>query len=295
MAISSNGGLSLSAANYERYLQDIKRYPILPNDKIINLIRQSRNYKGGTRESRKEARNQILMANQRLVISIALPFARKRLGTLNDLVQEGTIGMMSAIRKFKLRSKNQFSTYATWWIRQAIMRSISGLSRTIYVPPNRVDLIGRLRKFQEFWLVGHGRWPTVEEVAEHFGFSPRRAASLISDSRQEEVFHLEELNVAARGETLDDIIVDDRTEPIEIRLENDFLAEALNRSLANLRPAYRLIMEYYFGLNGRTQLNFTEIGKKLGCSRQLVQNKHKKTLLWLSEKHPELRQYFERL
>lgn len=286
--------LALSAINYKRYLRDIRKYPILPNDEIIELIRQSRDYKNGTSESRNEARNKILVANQRLVISIASGFARKRLGALNDLTQEGTIGMMRAISKFKLKSKNKFSTYATWWIRQTIMRAISEKSRTIYLPVNRADLIGRLRKQQELWLARYGRLPEVKEVAEYFGFSQRRAASLVHDSTRDSVLYLEEMATPANYENWSDYFVDQELETAEERIELDWLRDAINGLLEELDPKDRLILEHYFGLNGKKQLVFEKIAKKIGCSRQYIQYREKKLLTMLRKKHPELRRYLDR-
>lgn len=296
MATTSNlnNEPALSATNYNRYLRDIARYPVLPNDQIIDLVRQSRDWKKGTRESRNEARNKILMANQRLVLSIAIPFARKGLGNVSDLTQDGTIGMMRAVRKFRLRSGNKFSTYATWWIRQTIMRSISQKYRTIYLPVNRTDLIARFRRMEEIWLAKHGRFPEEEEVAQYFGFSVKRAASLIHDSKHA-VVYLEEQVVSDNCYSWEDSIADADDHAIESKAEAGLLSEKISAIVSRLNPKEAFVVENYFGLNGKKALTFEQIAKKLKCSRQWVQMRHKRIMENLKKWHPELRQFFDHL
>lgn len=281
-------GLPTPVANLQRYLQDIERYPVLPNKEIIRLIERSRNQELSP-DDRLEARHRIMLANQRLVVHIATKYARKGLGEVNDLIQGGNFGLDRAISKFRPELGHHFSTYAGWRIMGAIIRATHTVAegRTIYIPPISLELMRRLKNMQALWLDRQGRLPEVSEVAEYFDIGKKGATSLIFDVDQD-VKNWEKVSIDSE-EAFDEAeaVADEGRISTEDRVRMSSLKSKIQELLFDLSPDDRFVLEYYFGLNGKPKLTLEAIGNELGYSRQNIQNKCNRMIRRFRQHHAQ--------
>jgi RNA polymerase primary sigma factor len=171
--------LSINTSNLDHvriYLKEIGKVPLLTAEQEVSLAR---------RIERRDmaAKRQLIEANLRLVVSIARRYVGRGM-LLLDLVQEGNLGLIRAVEKFDYRKRYKFSTYATWWIRQAISRAVADQSRTIRVPNHMVEQINKLIRVQRQLLQDEGREPTVEEIAAEMGTTPRKVREILKISQE---------------------------------------------------------------------------------------------------------------
>lgn len=242
----------------------------------------------GIQDKARQATNNLVQANLRLVISVARKYLRSGMPFL-DLVQEGNLGLFRAVGKFNHRLGYRFSTYAMWWIRQAISRSIADHARAIRLPVHLVDSLARLNRLRQRLLQKYGRMPTNEELASEMGVSRREVESMIKAASLEPV-SLETPTGDEEG-TLADFIEDNRTLTVEDEIARELLKEHLRSILRTLPDRERRIIELRFGLNGRRGLTLEETGAELGLTRERIRQIERKVLAKL--RHPSLARKLE--
>jgi RNA polymerase primary sigma factor len=243
------------------YLRDISKLPLLSGEEEIELFRR-------IKEGDEKAREKMALANLRLVVSIAKKYTNLGLPIL-DLIQEGNIGLMKAIEKFDYTKGYKFSTYATWWIRQAIMRAITEKSRTVRIPISCIEFIQRMNAAEEEYLQEHGRLPSTEELARKLGTSVER----IREAR-EMPFSMASLESPVGEEeedTLGELVQDRLLSPAEEILKEAVESEDFFKNLLDgLSERERTILKLRHGLDDGKPRTLKEIGKQLGISRERV-------------------------
>ena len=213
------------------------------------------------------ARSRIAEANLRLVVHVAKKYVNRGL-ELADLLQDGSIGLMNAIRKFDLSRGHKFSTFATWWIRQAISRALTNNSRTIRIPSHKIDQLNKLDKVERELSQSMHRPPTSEEVSKAMGVS-REDVNQLRDIRQQTV-SLDGAVGEDNDTPLVDIISDERIEsPVEAA-ERSLVCETVHKALSGLTEREKMVIDMRFGLSDGTVRTLEEIGKVFNVTREHI-------------------------
>ncbi len=215
----------------------------------------------------QEARKRLIECNYRLVISIAKKYEGRGLPLL-DLIQEGNIGLMRAVDKFNHHLGYKFSTYATWWIRQAITRAIADQSRTIRVPVHMTERIAELGRVSRRLSQQLGREPTVEEIAEAMDLPPQKVQRMLKVAQQP--LSLEMPVGEDEDSSLGDFVEDDQTLAPGESAAQRMLREELERLLASLEPREVQILQLRYGLKDGRSLTLEQVGKKYGLTRERI-------------------------
>ena len=242
------------------------------------------------REIGDAARAHLIRANTRLVVSIAKKYRGRGLQFL-DLIQEGNVGLMKAVEKYDYRRGNRFSTYATWWIRQAVTRALANHGRTIRIPAHLGGRISKLYQVAQELEQEYGRQPTAEEIAENMDLPADRVRWMLRTSRQP--VHLERPVGDESDAELGDFIEDVEAPPPAESVANKMLTEELGEILDQLTPREARILRLRYGLQDGESRTLKEVGEMFGLSRERIRQLEKEALRKL--RHPNfaghLRQY----
>lgn len=273
------------------YLKEIGRVPLLSMNDEKNLAMK---IEAGERELERngsinstivttgeEAKRQLTEANLRLVVSIAKKYVGRGMLFL-DLIQEGNLGLIRAVEKFDYRKGYKFSTYATWWIRQAITRALADQARTIRIPVHMVETINRLIKISRQLLQELGRDPSVEEIAAEMGLTPEKVREVIKISQ--EPISLETPIGEEEDSHLGDFIEDQEAVAPAEAASVMLLKEKMQDVLQNLTDRERKVLVLRFGLEDGHQRTLEEVGQEFGVTRERIRQIEAKALRKL--RHP---------
>ena len=259
------------------YLKEIGKVPLLTAEEEIELSKQME--LGG--EEGKRAQQRLAEANLRLVVSIAKRYVGRGMLFL-DLIQEGNLGLIKAVEKYDYRKGFKFSTYATWWIRQAITRAIADQARTIRIPVHMVETINKLIRVSRQLLQELGREPTPEEIAEEMGMSVERVREILKISQ--EPVSLETPIGEEEDSHLGDFIQDDNVPVPADAAAFTLLKEQLVEVLGTLTEREQKVLRLRFGLDDGRARTLEEVGKEFNVTRERIRQIEAKALRKL--RHP---------
>ncbi len=269
------------------YLREIGKIPLLSAEEEMELAR--RVLKGD-----KKAKDKMAEANMRLVVSIAKRYSGRGLDFL-DLIQEGNTGLLRAVEKFDPDKGFKFSTYATWWIRQAITRAIADQARTIRIPVHMVETINKLLRTQRRMTQELNREPTIDELAKELDMEPEKVEYVIKI--KQDISSLD-AGVGRDGDdedsVLGDFIVDEDTISPEESATNQLLKERVQEVLSTLSDREQKIVRMRFGLDNGKSHTLEEVGQEFAVTRERIRQIEAKALAKL-RKHKDARKLYEYL
>jgi len=285
------------------YLKEVSRVPLLTAEEEVELAQRIERGRMAREELARGnvsprrrldlrrliedgwgAREHLITANSRLVISVAKKYMGRGVPFL-DLIQEGNIGLIRATKKFDYRRGHKFSTYATWWIRQAVTRAIADQGRTIRVPVHMGDQINKLLRVQHQLTQRLGREPSVEELAEALDVPPKKVENMIQVARRP--LSLETPTDDEEDSVLGDFIEDEDAPPPDDTATYNLLREHLEEVLNSLPPREVRILQLRYGLLDGQAYTLEEVGRKMGVTRERVRQIEAQALSRL--RHPSIR------
>ncbi len=270
------------------YFDEIGERPLLTREEEVQLAQR-------IEEGDEAAKEELAVANLRLVISIAKKYRNFGLSFL-DLIQEGNVGLMKAVEKFDWRKGYKFSTYATWWIRQAILRAITNRSRTIRVPAHMSELIRDINRVEREYIQEHGEEPKVEDLAEELDVSPEKIRHAKKTAQRTTSLDKPLSNEGSDTGVLGDIMPDNNLPNPEEESLQTLLKEQLKRLLHEvLTERERRIIQLRYGLEDYHPRTLNEVGKVFGISRERVRQIQKQAINKLKSPKvkDQLRAYLE--
>ncbi|MGW8064691.1 sigma-70 family RNA polymerase sigma factor [Streptomyces ziwulingensis] len=300
-SVRANGGELADRDLVGMYLDEIARTPLLDAAKEVELsqaieagvfARQvlegyeetgadaTREELEALIEESERAKDVFIRSNLRLVVAVARRYPRSGLPLL-DLIQEGNAGLVRAVEKFDYRKGFKFSTYATWWIRQAITRSIADQSRTIRLPVHLVEELGRIRRVQREFNREHGRDPEPAEIAAELGSKPERVTDVLDWARDPVSLNM---SVDDEGETqFGDLLEDTSAVSPEQSVMTLLRSEELDDLIGRLDPRTASIIKMRYGIDDGRERTLTEVGKEHGLTRERIRQIEKHALLELKK------------
>ena len=258
------------------YFQEIGRVKLLTKNDEVELAKL---IEGGS----SEARQKMIQANLRLVVSVAKKYVGRGLPLL-DLIQEGNLGLMRAVEKFDHRRGFKFSTYATWWIRQAIQRAVFDDARTIRIPTHNAELIGKLIRVQDRLRQKLGRQPNSRELAMEMGLESEKVDWLFEIAQKPVSL---KTPIGEEGETeLGDLLEDAHAESPSVKAAESSRRGDVEVALEALSPRQRRVIQLRFGLSDDQPRTIEEVAKRMGVSREEVRRLERSALAQLREGQP---------
>lgn len=269
----------IAADSIQMYLREIGKVPLLTSEEEVMYAK--RKEKGDI-----EAKKKLIESNLRLVVSIAKKFTGRSL-TLLDLIQEGNIGLFRAVEKFDYRKGYKFSTYATWWIRQAITRALADQSRTIRIPVHMVETINRFNQIERRLVQELGRDPLPEEIAAEMGEDIDKIRQIIKIS-QETVSLEASVGDDEEDSTLGDFIEDEKNIGPDRVAALKLLGDHVRKVIGDLTPREQKILEMRFGLADGVAHTLEEVGQEFGVTRERIRQIEAKAIERI-KKHEDMR------
>ncbi len=259
----------ISADSIQMYLREIGKVPLLTAEEEVALARRKE-------RGDQEAKQRLIEANLRLVVSIAKKFTGKSLSLL-DLIQEGNIGLFRAVEKFEYRKGFKFSTYATWWIRQAITRALADQSRTIRIPVHMVETINKFQQVERRLIQDLGREPMAEEIAAEMG-QPIAKVRHIMKISQDTVSLETPVGDDDEDSTLEEFIEDEKNVMPDRSAGLELLRDHVREIIQQLTPREQKILEMRFGLKDGVTHTLEEVGQEFGVTRERIRQIEAKAL-----------------
>jgi len=257
------------------FLRDISKVRLLTAQEEVDLAKRIERGSFG-------AKQRMVESNLRLVVSIAKNYRNQGLPFL-DLIQEGTLGLVRATEKFDYRRGFKFSTYATWWIRQAIARALADKARTIRIPVHIVEKLNRIGRAERKLLTGLGREPTVDEIAEVSGIEPEQVESIRRFAQTP--ISLEKPVGDEEQSEFGQLIADEQAESPYERAVAALTNEALRQALENLSYRERRVLELRYGLGGEHPRTLDEVGRTFNVTRERIRQIEHQALKKLQNLH----------
>lgn len=260
----------LSSDSIQMYLKEIGKVPLLTTAEEIELAKRKE-------VGDKEAENKLIEANLRLVVSIAKKFTGAKGLSLLDLIQEGNIGLFRAVEKFEYRKGYKFSTYATWWIRQAITRALADQSRTIRIPVHMVETINKYQQIQRQLIQDLGREPLPEEVSAEMEEDIDKVRHIIKIS-QDTISLETSVGEDDEDSTLEDFIEDVKNVSPDRAAALQLLKDYVKQVISQLSPREQKILEMRFGLEDGVAHTLEEVGREFDVTRERIRQIEAKAL-----------------
>ncbi len=265
----------LTQDSIQMYLREIGKIPLLNAEEEVALAKRKE-------RNDKEAERRLIEANLRLVVSIAKKFVGKQLSLL-DLIQEGNVGLFRAVKKFEYRKGYKFSTYATWWIRQAITRALADQSRTIRIPVHMVETINRFKQVERRLIQDLGREPLLEELAAEMDM-PLEKVQHIQKISQETVSLDTSVGDDDDDSKLEDFIEDVKNLSPDKAAARQLLKDYVNEAMRDLTPREQKILEMRFGLEDGVSHTLEEVGREFDVTRERIRQIEAKALEKIQQK-----------
>lgn len=259
----------LTQDSIQMYLREIGKIPLLTGEEEVALAKRKE-------RNDHEAERRLIEANLRLVVSIAKKFVGKSMSLL-DLIQEGNIGLFRAVKKFEYRKGFKFSTYATWWIRQAITRALADQSRTIRIPVHMVETINRFKQIERRLIQDLGREPLPEEIAAEMGETLEKVRHIAKIS-QDTVSLETSVGDDDEDSKLQDFIEDVKTLSPDRVAARQLLSDYVRESMKELTPREQKILEMRFGLEDGVGHTLEEVGREFDVTRERIRQIEAKAL-----------------
>ena len=263
------------------YLREIGQIPLLSYEEEIDYAQRVLN-------GEEEAKQKLIESNLRLVVSIAKKHTNRGLKML-DLIQEGNMGLMKAVEKFEYEKGFKFSTYATWWIRQAITRAIADQGRTIRIPVHLIETINKIKKESRIILQETGKEPTAEELAKKLELPVEKVKSILE--MNQDPISLETPVGSEEDSELGDFVEDDKFANPYDATTRVLLKEQLDEVLKTLNDREEMVLRYRYGLDDGSQKTLEEVGKIFNVTRERIRQIEVKALRKL--RHPSRRKKLE--